>query len=544
MNRPLVIGSRGSDLALWQARHVLALLSERAGIESEIRIIRTRGDRIDSVAFESIEGKGFFTKELEEALLAGAIDVAVHSLKDLPTELPSGLTVGAILRRGDPRELLLINPDVHDPDRGPLRLRAGARVGTSSIRRRVQLTALQPDLVIEPLRGNVPTRLRRLYERGFDAILLALAGVERLKLDLTGLVALRLPTEVIAPAPGQGALAVELRSDDAELRAIAEELHDPETAAAVNAERSLLRRFGGGCSLPLGACLWRDGDRMVMHAFWSSGAGKAHVRVSVDGDDPTEIAEKAFHALTEAPVPLKGVRVVVTRPAMGADPLVSMLTALGATVVAFPVISIRPYASPEADAEARAGLDSFDWVLFPSANAVEQFRARLESWSEAFPASARIGAVGPGTARALSGWGREPDFVPEVHVSDAFLEGILARCERRAGVLIPSAKEGSDVLVAGLTAAGHRVVRLPVYETVGTDPAALDTSRLDGAHYILFASPSAVRHFLRVASLPEGARVVSIGPVTSRAAVESGLKVHAEAEPHTTEGLVRCLLKS
>jgi len=250
----LRVGTRGSELALWQAHHVAALVRERLSRSCEIVVVKTLGDRIQDVAFHKMEGKGFFTKELQDALLDGQVDLVVHSLKDLPTEEPEGLALVAIPERGTTAELLLTRAGALNPTAAaPLGLPAGAVLGTSSLRRAAQALALQPGLKLEALRGNVPTRLRKLREGLYDAILLAAAGVDRLGLDLEGLDHVRLPPEVMLPAPGQGALAVEARAGDpatAELAA----LHDPDVAACVTAERGLLALLGGGCHLPLG-CL-------------------------------------------------------------------------------------------------------------------------------------------------------------------------------------------------------------------------------------------------------------------------------------------------
>ncbi len=246
MNRPLRIGTRGSDLALWQARHVAARIGVLAGAPPiAIVEIRTEGDRVLDVPLSTVAGKAFFTKEIEEALLTDSVDLAVHSLKDLPTLLPRGLALGAVLEREDPRDALLARgvPFAELP--------AGARVGTSSLRRRALLARWRPELELVDLRGNVPTRIRRLEEGSFDAIVLAAAGVKRLGLD--GHVTEYLPLERVLPAVAQGAVAVEVRAgDDQVLRWIAT-LDHAETRAATTAERALLRRLEGGCQIPVGA---------------------------------------------------------------------------------------------------------------------------------------------------------------------------------------------------------------------------------------------------------------------------------------------------
>jgi hydroxymethylbilane synthase len=259
VTRSLRLGTRGSDLALWQARRVSATVSEKLGIDCSIEIIKTRGDQIQNVAFTKMEGKGFFTKELQEALLEQRVDLVVHSLKDLPTDEPEGLAITAIPERANPSDLLLARQGLLSPSpENPLGLPDGAVLGTSSLRRAAQALALVPGIEIQALRGNVPTRIRKLRSGDYDAILLAAAGVGRLEIDLTDLDTAELPPEVMLPAPGQGALAIECRQNDEATRPL-QALHDPAVAAHVTAERRLLDLLGGGCHLPLG-CLAGDVD--------------------------------------------------------------------------------------------------------------------------------------------------------------------------------------------------------------------------------------------------------------------------------------------
>jgi hydroxymethylbilane synthase len=247
---PLRIGTRGSDLALWQARHVAARLAETLNLDAELVIVHTSGDRDRTRALHELPGSGFFTKELQRALSEEHVDLVVHSLKDLPIEEPEGLGLVAILERADPRDLLVAQPEsVGD---GGLGLRPGARLGTSSLRRAAQALGLQSDLAVLPLRGNVPTRLRRLREGDFDAVLVAKAGIDRLSLDLTGLSDRALDPQWFLPAPGQGALAIEVRLGDARTAPVGA-FDDPVTAAATRCERAVLAGLGGGCHLPLGA---------------------------------------------------------------------------------------------------------------------------------------------------------------------------------------------------------------------------------------------------------------------------------------------------
>jgi hydroxymethylbilane synthase len=245
--RPLRIGTRGSELALWQARHVAARLGALAGAPPvELVVIRTEGDKITDVPLSRVAGKAFFTKEIEEALGDGRVDLAVHSLKDLATEMPAGLTIGAVLEREDPRDALLAPAPL-----AIATLARGARVGTSSLRRRAMLARARPDLELVELRGNVPTRIERMLAGGYDAIVLAAAGVARL--GLSEHLRERLPLERFLPAVSQGAMAVQVRTDDARTRRWLAPLEDPATRAATSAERALLGRLEGGCQIPVGA---------------------------------------------------------------------------------------------------------------------------------------------------------------------------------------------------------------------------------------------------------------------------------------------------
>jgi hydroxymethylbilane synthase len=263
----ITIGSRGSQLALWQARWVESQLTS-FGEQCRIEIIKTTGDKVTDVPLAKVGSKGLFTKEIEEALLAGTVDVAVHSLKDMPTELPSGLTLQAIPPREDARDAL-VGCRLAD-------LSENARVGTSSLRRAAQLRSARPDLIIETIRGNLDTRLRKLDEGGFDAIVLAAAGLRRL--GWSDRIAELLPEDVICPAAGQGALAVETRDDGGRAAELVRRLDDATSRAAITAERALLRSLGGGCQVPIGAYARLDGDSLLLRAVIASPDGLNIIR--------------------------------------------------------------------------------------------------------------------------------------------------------------------------------------------------------------------------------------------------------------------------
>jgi hydroxymethylbilane synthase len=269
--KPLRIGSRGSILARWQAEFVRKQLFQIAGVEAEIIIIKTSGDKMQQAPLTQIGGKGIFIKELEEALLEETVDLAVHSVKDIPTETPSRLFFPAVCRRDDVRDCLVSN-------RGTtlVSLKQGARVGTSSLRRQAQLRHHRPDLDIRELRGNVDTRLRKVESGEYDAIVLSKAGLDRL--GWSAKITEPLSTEISLPAVGQGAIAIESRVKDQETADVLGKLDDAETRTAIIAERALLSKLQGGCQVPVGAWARFERNELVMEAVVCSVDGAQYVR--------------------------------------------------------------------------------------------------------------------------------------------------------------------------------------------------------------------------------------------------------------------------
>lgn len=285
----LRIGSRGSQLALWQANHISALLREQ-GHEVEIEIIKTTGDKITDVALAMVGTKGMFTKEIEEALAEGRVDLAVHSLKDLPTDLPPGFEIAAITTRVNPRDVFLsVKYDSVDA------LPHGAKVGTSSLRRQAQLKAKRPDLEIFPLRGNVDTRVRKLEEGGYDAIILAAAGLFRL--GKTQLVKQVLDADFMCPAAGQGALGIEIRKGDTVMREHLRFLDDAASRATTTCERALLNKLGGGCQVPIGAHAEMKDGKLTLTAICARPDGTEVIREVQTGSDPVELGERTGEAI-------------------------------------------------------------------------------------------------------------------------------------------------------------------------------------------------------------------------------------------------------
>ncbi len=277
MKPVLKIGTRQSMLALWQSNHIAACLRQKyPECEVVLKKIVTKGDRILDVPLAQIGGKGLFTKEIEEDLLSGEVDLAVHSLKDMPTVLPEGLCLTAITERANVGDAFVSNKYNSFAE-----LPQGATVGTSSLRRKAQLLAARPDLVIKDLRGNVDTRLRKLDEGQYDAVILAAAGLERL--GYGDRVKSVIPSEVCLPAVGQGALAIECRSDDAEVRAMLSFLNDTPTLQATTAERAFLGLLEGGCQVPIGVHAEAKGEDIHIEAIIAALDGTTILRDSIDG---------------------------------------------------------------------------------------------------------------------------------------------------------------------------------------------------------------------------------------------------------------------
>jgi hydroxymethylbilane synthase len=285
----LRIGSRGSQLALWQANHVADLLRGR-GHEVAIEIIKTTGDKITEVALSKVGTKGMFTKEIEEALAEKRVDLAVHSLKDLPTELSGEFTLGAILPREDARDAFVSQKFLSLAS-----LPKNARVGTSSLRREAQLRAMRPDLQVLSLRGNVDTRLRKLESGEFEAIILAAAGLKRLGRE--EMVRERLPLDEMCPAAGQGALAIEVRAADSGTAEAIGFMDDAASRATTSCERALLNRLGGGCQVPIGAHAELTGEQLVLTAVVASPDGTRVLRERQMDREAKKLGESVAHQL-------------------------------------------------------------------------------------------------------------------------------------------------------------------------------------------------------------------------------------------------------
>ncbi|MDH4140552.1 MAG: hydroxymethylbilane synthase [Coriobacteriia bacterium] len=291
----IVIGTRGSKLALWQSEYIKAKVEDITGLPVRLSIIKTTGDKILDVPLAKVGGKGLFTKEIEVELAAGSVDLAVHSMKDVPTELPDGLIIAAMPERVDPRDAIVSGAG-YDLETLP----DGAKLGTSSLRRRSQVVAMRPGLEIVDVRGNLDTRMRKAEEGDLDAVILASAGITRM--GWADRITHYIPTDQMVSAVGQGAIGVEIRENDEYMRHVCESIGHPETMECVTAERVVMRRLEGGCQVPIGAYARIEDGRMVMDAFVGSVDGATIIRHRLEGSpaEPIELGEAMTEALLVA----------------------------------------------------------------------------------------------------------------------------------------------------------------------------------------------------------------------------------------------------
>lgn len=546
----LIVGTRGSALALTQTQLVCdALQGAHPGLSIRVERITTTGDARGDVPLSQL-GRGIFVSEIESALREGLVDFAVHSTKDLPSTIADDLVIAAFLPRADARDVVVSRF-------GALRdLPRGARVGTSSPRRACLLRALRPDLRPVDVRGNVDTRLRKLRDGEFDALILAAAGLIRLGRDAE--ITEWLDADVMVPSVGQGALAVEARASDETAVALLRVLDHPETRTAVTAERTFLAELGAGCRAAAAAHATVDANDTRITAFIGAPDGR-HVRASRVGAAGEYIARALGQAVARELIraggarflarpdgALRGRRVAVTRPCSQSTPLVELLQANGAEVLPCPIIDIAPADDPTALDAMLAQATSAQWIVFTSANAVASSAERLARIGRPLAETVRIAAIGDATAaEAIARFGHV-DFMPSRATAEVLARELPVRDD--SVVLFPHGDIAGHTLVRILQERGARVSAAVAYRTIpgDGDDALAQLVRDDAVDAVVFTSPSTLRFAsAAVAEIMKRGNnapsIVCIGPTTCAAARSAGIVDVIEARTPATGGIVEAL---
>lgn len=503
MAKKIIIGSRGSELALWQANFITKEL-EKTGVKVELKIIKTRGDKQQEERFSEMQGQGFFTKEIEEALLKKDIDLAVHSYKDLPTNPVEGLKVGAVSYREDPSEMLLIQRDCVDEKR-KLNLKSKAIVGTSAARRKVQLHAFRPDIEIQDLRGNIPTRIQKLRDKKYDAIVVATAAIERLGLDTSDFHVEKLTPQELVPAPAQGVLALQIREGDKNMQVVIDKINHPEVEEIVSIERKIFNLFRGGCNLPLGIYCEKQSDENDKPFFkaWAAFAPdeKAYPRYfHFHTYEPEKWADKVASKIKSE----NHASVFITRNIREDDFFSRVLKANNYKVSGTGFIEFK--------AIPFSRIPVGDWVFFSSKHAVKYFFEQKPEIGKL-----KIGAIGKSTAAAIRTYGKRADFIG--YSTDTRLTGKqFASLVKSAPVIFPQAKDSMRTVQQQFVNKSQ-TRDLTVYETIQKP-----VENTPDADIMLFTSPSNVEAFFEKKKLKPEQKVIAMGDATAHTLKQFGVK--------------------
>ena len=510
LTRNIIIGTRGSDLALWQANYVKDQL-KTIGLSSSIKIIKTKGDQIQHLSFDKMEGKGFFTKEIENGLLNKEIDLAVHSLKDLETDQPQGLCIAAVPPREDPADCLLIHPKGLD-FKQDLNLKDSAVVGTSSARRKNQLLFFRSDLQLKDLRGNVPTRVDKLRNGEYDAILLAKAGLNRLEIDLDEFHVVNLSPHVFIPAPAQGALGLQVRDEDNFLKEQLKKLNDTQTSDSVHFERAILNQLGGGCHSPFGAYSASDnaGNRQIWITY-SSEVKNIPTRFYGSNKDLEDIILKLNNNQSTF-------KVWISRELSNQSAFKRLLEKANGTITSQSLISkeVVPLTS----------LPNTDWVFINSSFALDSIVNYVDELREK-----KWAAFGKATASNLQKAGIHPIFTGEgspLEVAQQFFNKL-----GKETVFIPS----SNLSLGSV----QELIPANQKEVVTTYKTIYIKNKLPDQDCLVFTSPSNVEAYFLMNTF-QNQKVVSIGPSTTKALKEKGVQDVVETYESTELALADMVL--
>lgn len=548
----IIIGTRGSRLSLIQTQIVvdkIKLIFPK--LKVKVEVIKTLGDIKKDMKLDNMEQKGVFVNDIDRQLIEGKIDIAVHSLKDIPTKLPDAVKIGAIVERADPRDVLISNGNKKLKD-----LKKNAKIGTSSLRRKSQLLAFRKDFKVIEMRGNVDKRLAKLEAGDYDAIVLAAAGIKRL--GEANRISEYLPFNVMLPAPGQGALAVEVRSNDKAMADIISKLDNSKIRASVEAERVTLSRIGGGCNALLGTLAEIKEGKLYLNAAITTDNGTKKYLYRQEGNVglPEEtgliLAEKILMSGAvkilrnkKQRSKLSGKIVAITREEGEGEGIYQMLLEKGAVPIYFPTIKTVDLQVKKSDISSTK-LKKYDIIIITSRRGA----SRLLNYVNYGKLKARIVAIGEETKRYLQEKGVIVDYIPESSYSKDIING-LNKIKGKRILIINSAKAKNE-LSGELTNKGAKVDRITPYTVAKPSISSLRKKVIMSYNFdfVTFASPSAVEGLVSILGrkntkkMLSGSRVVCIGNTTSSKCSEKEIKVDLVSETHTLSGIVNCMEKA
>ena len=565
MKKNIKIGTRGSKLALYQAYRVKEELEKQFDdVSFEIAIIKTKGDIILDVPLSKIGDKGLFTKELEVALFNNEIDLAVHSLKDLPTVFPTGAKLGAVLKRGEIRDAL-----ISTNNRKISNLTSDDIIATSSLRRKAQLLRINKDFKIVEIRGNVNTRIRKMQEGYCDVMVMAAAGLQRL--EMSEYISELISPEIMIPACSQGAIAIEIRDNDSFIEEIISKINDIDTWIATEAERAFLRNLEGGCQIPVGSYSKIENGKFAITGFIAGLDGKQFYTDSASGDVnhavkiATDLAKNLYNKggkeileiirntnLTEqvSDLPLKNKIIISTRVVESDDSMPEMLQKQGAHVLSFPMIEIHQSRLNENEIEILKNINSFDWLFFTSRNGVVNFFKHLIdiNGKTELPKSIKIAAIGNKTALELEYYGFSANFISEGNTSEELLEQFYKNQNPKNLKMIVALGNLAEDILQNKLSAENEVYRINVYDTLKptkVDENILEIISNDQYDLIVFTSPSTFQNFCSFinADLKKKLKIASIGKTTSKAINDAGVEPLITSGKSNAEGLCNSIFE-
>ncbi|TVR77681.1 MAG: hydroxymethylbilane synthase [Chitinophagaceae bacterium] len=521
MDRTIIIGSRGSKLALWQAEYAKRKLADK-GVNAEIKIIKTQGDKIQHLSFDKMEGKGFFTKELEEALLDKKIDLAVHSHKDLQTVSPKGLIIAGVSERANPSELLLIRKDAFKKD-ATLWLKDNAIVGTSAPRRKSQLLFFRNDLEIRDLRGNVQTRMQKLTDGKYDAILLAAAGLERLGITPETLIVKQLDPEYFIPAPAQGVLAYQIREEDLELQHFIQQIEDKASALITKLERELLKSIEGGCQIPAGIYCKSENNRYHLWSSLSNDAETTPKRIYLNFNDTSE-----FNAdtITKQLKSKSRGKIFISRKLEKSSLFKKITEYNGYQITDKSFVDFSPI---------QFSLDNIecDWMFFTSKRAVDYFFKNPAS--QIFVKNKKIAAIGKSTALRIENEGHDVDFIG-TQIRNTDIAESFEEKNRGEIILFPGAVNRSSKIIQ-LLHNSNDCKLLNIYENEPIE----DPENMEDMDVLVFTSSLNARTYFKKHKAANHQKIVAIGKPTANTIEGFDVKVNAVAAVHTELALADAL---